>query len=704
VPAKLQRVILVLMTALLPLGSLALAPAGVEAQTALTATTTDALNMRTGAGMNHPVILVIPFGETVTVRGDEQAGFLPIRYAGRDGWASKYYLALSKRPSATEIAGTTTESLNLRSGPTVTSPVIVVIPSGASVVVTGESTGGYLAVTWSGFKGYAHSDWIRTGGTPQPEPPSQPVLPVAGTATTTAALNLRAGAGTGFTVLAVMPQGATVNLTGQSANGFYGLTWNGRTGWAAAEYLRVSSGQVPPPTTPSPTPAPTQPPASGARTAVATDDLNMRTGAGLGNPVILVIPTGATVSLTGGASNGFLQVTYNGLTGWSSQEWLRVSSGTAPTPSPTPAPTPVPPVTSTKGTGITTDALNMRTGAATTFPVILVIPASATVQLTGTSSGNFLEVTYGGRTGWAHKDWVRPQVTETRPTSSARVLEDLNMRSGPATSYSVVTVMRAGVTVVLTGQESNGFHSVTYNGKTGWAFGTYLDITPPTAPQPTIPPTPIPTAVPPTPVPTAVPTQPSQPVPTPNPVGVVPKPWPQISSNQGYHWTNTIEGPTRGTAIQAIAFAQNAGAVRMDEVERYINEIYRFAPQLGFDPSLLVAQSALETGYWKSYWWRERLNPAGLSLNDDPSTHAASPGFLNGTIAARAQMAHMHAEVFGDRKELPDILQGVDISYEAVFKAGWAGDIVTLEDLGGTWATDTSYGYKIARVAAEIFG
>lgn len=709
---RLQRILLVLVVVLTPVASTAFVSERAVAQEGATARTTDVLNMRSGPSLSSGVIRVLPYGTEVTVRGNEQAGFLPIRHAGSDGWASKEYLALSKPASTNGTAGTVTEPLNLRSGPSGSSPVIVVMPAGAGVVITGTSSNGYLSITWSGYQGYAHGDWIRqTGSTPQP---STPPTPAAGTAVTTDALNMRAGAGTNFTVLTVIPRGTTVTLTGKSANGFYGVTWSGRTGWASSDYLRVATGTPPAPSTP----APTQPPASG-KTAVTTDDLNMRSGAGLGNAVILVIPRGATVSLTGQSSNGFLQVTYSGRTGWASAEWLRVSGSSVPTPAPTPkptqTPTPAPPVTETKGTAIVTEPLNMRTGAATTNPVILVIPASARVTLTGKSSGNFLQVTYSGRTGWAHKDWIRPENTETRPTSSARVTETLNMRSGPATSYSVVTVMPAGATVVLTGQQSNGFHSVSYNGRTGWAFSTYLSITPPTAPQPTIPPTPVPTQVPPTPVPTQVPPTPvptqvapqptaTAPIPTPNPVGVIPKPWPNINSNQGYHWTNSILGPVRGTPEQAIAFAQNAGAVRMDEVEKYIREIYRLAPEIGMDPSLLVAQSALETGYWKSYWWRERLNPAGLSINDDPSTHGGSPGFENGTISARAQMAHMHAEVYGDREPLPDVLQGVDSSYEAVFQAGWAGDIVTLEDLGGTWATDVSYGFKIARVAAEIFG
>jgi uncharacterized protein YraI len=611
VSVRFQRIFLVLAM-LVVSASLSLAPSGVAvAQTTTTATTTDQLNMRTGPSTTNPVILVIPYGATVTVRGGVQNGFYPVTYNGQQGWSSSDYLALAKPSTNGPQAGVATDFLNLRSGPSGSHPVIAVIPSGADLVINGESSGGYLSVTWSGFQGFAHRDWIRVSGTTSPGPTTPVTPPASGTAVTTDSLNLRAGAGTNFTVLAVMPAGATVTLTGQTANGFYGITWNGNTGWAAAEYLRVTSGQAP-------TPAPTTPP----------------------TPV--------------------------------------------PTLPPTPAPT-APPVTSTRGTAITTDVLNMRTGPATTYPVVLVIPVSATVQLTGGASGNYLEVTYSGRTGWAHKEWIKPQQTETRPTSSARVTESLNLRSGPATTYGVLTVMPAGATVILTGQESNGFHSVTFNGQTGWAFSTYLDITPAGQPQPTIPPTP-------------VPTQPPQPQPTEPTLPTPP------ASNLGFATTNAIVGPTRGTPEQAIAYAQNAGALRMDEVERYIREIYRMGPQIGFDPALLVAQSALETGYWKSHWWNTRLNPAGLGITDDPNVHEGSQGFSSGTVSARAQMAHMHAEVFGSRVPLPAELQGVDVTYEAVFQAGWAGTIVTLEDLSGTWATDPLYASKIVRVAIEIFG
>ena len=95
--------------------------------------------------------------------------------------------------------------------------------------------------------------------------------------------------------------------------------------------------------------------------------------------------------------------------------------------------------------------------------------------------------------------------------------------------------------------------------------------------------------------------------------------------------TNTIVGPVRGSVDQALAVARSAGAQRIDQVELYLREIYRLGPEIGFDPAILVAQSALETNYWRSSWWVLRLNPAGIGVTGDPAQNSASPTFANGT-------------------------------------------------------------------------
>lgn len=590
---------------------------------ATTATTTDDLNLRSGASLSDRVVRVIPRGATVTLNGRTSNGFQSVNYNGTNGWAFGTYLAVNKAPASGSTAATTTDVLNLRSGPGTSNSVVVVMPRGASVTLTGKSQNGFRSLTYAGYNGWASDTYLRISGTSSPNtPPSQPPPSSSGSATTTDALNLRAGAGLSYTVVAVMPRGATVSLTGKSANGFRELTWNGRTGWASAEYLRFTS-----------TPAPSN-------------------------------------------------------------------------PAPQPAPKPVtPPPASPAGTAVTTDALNLRAGAGTSHRVVAVMPARAKVSLTGRSQNNFLELSYNGTKGWAHKDYLAVDGTTPTPAKSAVTTDDLNIRSGPATSYAVRTVIPRGARVSLTGQTNNGFHGVTYNGVTGWAFSTYLklDSASAPAPQPTQPPRPQPTQ-PPTPQPTQPPrpqpTQPPRPQPT-QPPRPQPTQPPVVGTWDG---TNAIIGPVRGNADDVIAFAGRAGSKHLDDVELYVREVYRLAPQLGFDPAIIIAQSALETNYWRSPWWDARLNPAGLGITGDPYQESNSPKFENGTISARAHLAHMHAEVYGDSQPLPTVLQGVDPTYQNVFNAGWAGTIRTIEDLSGTWAVDTKYHEKIVRVGKEIFG
>jgi cell wall-associated NlpC family hydrolase len=54
------------------------------------------------------------------------------------------------------------------------------------------------------------------------------------TATTTAGLNLRSGAGTKNAIVLVIPGGETVTITGDP---WYPVTYNGKTGWVSGAYL-----------------------------------------------------------------------------------------------------------------------------------------------------------------------------------------------------------------------------------------------------------------------------------------------------------------------------------------------------------------------------------------------------------------------------------------------------------------------------------
>ena len=44
-------------------------------------------------------------------------------------------------------------------------------------------------------------------------------------------LNLRSAGNTGGSVLATIPKGTAITVTGQAVNGWYPVTYNGKTGW-----------------------------------------------------------------------------------------------------------------------------------------------------------------------------------------------------------------------------------------------------------------------------------------------------------------------------------------------------------------------------------------------------------------------------------------------------------------------------------------
>src|SRR3954454_9272057 len=83
---------------------------------ATSATTTDALNLRTGPSLADGVITVIPVGAQVTLTGKSSNGFRGVSWNGRRGWAYATYLAVNETPASPHASAITTDALNLRSG------------------------------------------------------------------------------------------------------------------------------------------------------------------------------------------------------------------------------------------------------------------------------------------------------------------------------------------------------------------------------------------------------------------------------------------------------------------------------------------------------------------------------------------------------------------------------------------------------------
>ena len=197
--------------------------------------------------------------------------------------------------------------------------------------------------------------------------------------------------------------------------------------------------------------------------ATTTADLNLRAGPGTSYGVLTVIPVGSQVqAYVEGARNGFFPTRYGGLEGWASATYLAVGSGPGD-PGGDPAGRPA----------RVTTALNLRTGAGTSYRVVLVMPAGSTVTVTGPSVNGFAPIVYKGLYGWAYAAYLD---LGDGPDGGniAVVTKNLNLRAGPSLSDRVLLVMPAGSRVTVSHDWANGFVSVHYNGTSGWAYAAYL--------------------------------------------------------------------------------------------------------------------------------------------------------------------------------------------------------------------------------------
>ena len=216
-----------------------------------------------------------------------------------------------------------------------------------------------------------------TGSGASAAPASAPAAQATGLKATVD-LNLRAGPGTTYKVLLVIPENGSVVDYAESSNGFRRVAYNGTVGWASELYLAYDE-PIPPHAGPI------------IGVANATVDLNHRATPSLSAQVIQVIPKGGRVQITETTVNGWRYVYFNDLGGWVADQYLAVP--TEPEPEPEPPYDP--------GYATTTADLNLRAGPTSATKVLAIIPAGTRVKLEAGASGDYRQVTYNGIRGWA---------------------------------------------------------------------------------------------------------------------------------------------------------------------------------------------------------------------------------------------------------------------------------------------------------------
>jgi len=317
------------------------------------------LNLRSSASRTSGVIMTLPQGTMLDVRGYEQGGMLPVALGSLEGYVAGEYVYVATEsqlnpatptpvptpmPTPTPVPqmdyGTATvtagSGLKLREQPNTGGRTIATMPYGTEVTVLGEADGGFLPVRYGELTGYASADYLRRAGgtqeawpsvTPTPMPTAEPTQvpqasgPVSGrTATVTAqsGVNLRTDSNTYCDVIATLAYGVEVVVTGEWISGYYPVRVGTLSGYVSADYLKF--GEAAPQATPEPTATP-QP--SAYRVLVESDNgLNLRSAPSTQSSVVYVLPYGMVLTVLGESENGFLHVQWAGYTGYVSKEFV----------------------------------------------------------------------------------------------------------------------------------------------------------------------------------------------------------------------------------------------------------------------------------------------------------------------------------------------------------------------------------------------
>ena len=311
------------------------------------------------------------------------------------------------------------------------------------VGMTGNSKGVHLHFEWSGhdafceFKNMGYDIAIMSNSGASVNPHDHTTYYTAKVSGTDGSLMINSVAKAGYTVGSI-PEGAVCKVyPDRSVNNWLYVEYNGVSGYSYKSYLKTAS--------------------SGTAYYVKGTDgtlvINSRASAGYG---IGSIPEGAKCTVdTSRTVGNWVWTTYNGVSGYCYKTYLTITA----------------PATTyyVKGTD---GSLVINSRASAGYGIGSIPEGGKCTVDFSRSSGNWWYVTYNGVSGYSYKSYL----TTTAPAAYRVKGTDgsLMINSKASAGCAIGSIPEGAVCTVNSSKSVGNWWYVTYNGKSGYSYKTYL--------------------------------------------------------------------------------------------------------------------------------------------------------------------------------------------------------------------------------------
>ena len=204
----------------------------------LTGKTTAKLNVRKGPGTKYAKMGTLSKGAKVEVITKLPSGWYKIKYKGTYGYVLGKYVKLNTPQQDEKViaTGKTTAQLNVRKGSSTKYAKIGSLSKGAKVEIVSKLSNGWYKIKYNGTYGYVSGAYVKLDSE-QPKPGEDEKIIATGK--TTAGLNVRSGAGTGYKKIGHLNKGTKVEIVTKLSNGWYKIKFNSSYGYVSGDYVKL---------------------------------------------------------------------------------------------------------------------------------------------------------------------------------------------------------------------------------------------------------------------------------------------------------------------------------------------------------------------------------------------------------------------------------------------------------------------------------